>query len=143
MTGQLRRLLADQIRQDVPGLKVFAYPLVPTNVRPGREVVTVWREQFTPSGNGGTIGHRLAVNLIGAGTGTEQAEDDLDAALDRVCVAILATGKAQLGDPERQVFYEKYQGWHIPVTMTTADYLTAELRHPTTTTTKPDIPATT
>lgn len=134
MTAQLRRLVAQTIRDRVPGLRVFDYPTTPTtNVRPGREVVTVYRSTFTHQGNGGMIDHALTVTLYGAGTGTAEAEDQLDAALDQVCVAILATGKAKLGTAERVEYQGKFQGWSIPITVQTVDYLTAELRHHTTT----------
>jgi hypothetical protein len=83
-----RQQLAAQIADDHPDWIVADFPLVPSQVRRGKPVVSVWRSDVTPAPNRPLLAHELTLHVYGSKVQGVEAENELDDILDGVMLSI-------------------------------------------------------
>ena len=121
-----RERVAAQIKADNPRMLIVAYPYVPTNVAKGRHSVAVWRSDVNPTENG-LLAHEVTVNLYGAKTAGEQAEEDLEAAFDQIMLSFQRMPEVIFKSATRQTFDDVLAGWQFTVTAKSTNPYKAQL----------------
>jgi hypothetical protein len=106
-----RQTVADQLTADNEGLKVYAFPYAPKEVR--SPVVAVWRTDLGPHPTTpNKLRHALTLNCYGAATLEEAAEAELDDLLDAVLLSLQRLG-VEFVSAEHTVYADAFQGWTI------------------------------
>lgn len=83
------QLVADQVKADNPTFGVTGFPSSPPeNIARGKTLVQVYRQSFEPTINGTHLAHTLEIVVFVAAQGTEKAELDLEASLDKVMLSL-------------------------------------------------------
>lgn len=85
----VRQIVADQIKADNPEFIVKGFPTTALDRIPaGKTSVQVYRDRLEPASNGTSLSHSLKIIVMVAKQGTEQAETDLEEALDLVLLSL-------------------------------------------------------
>lgn len=110
----IRQEVADQLKADNPTFIVKTFPdRAPDNIPPGKVWVNVYRERFEVAANDGHITHFLKVSVAIPQTNSEDAEDELDAALDAVLLSIQRMPDVYWQTATRDILGGKYESYEI------------------------------
>lgn len=108
-----REIIQSAIQAEAPTYKVVAAAAsAPENLGLGNVFVAVWRNQLTNE-SAIQLRHNLTIQVMVATTYAAVAENDADAALDTVLLAIERTPGAYWTSAERAVFDEKFVGYEV------------------------------
>jgi len=103
-----------RIKLDQPTWAVKGCPWVPKQVAKDKPAVAVWLADLEPgTARGVELQHNVTVNLYLAKTADEAAEDEAEAALDKLLTSLQRLGKVTWTKAERMVFDNVISGWQI------------------------------
>jgi hypothetical protein len=109
-----RKDVAAKIKADNPTFIVHDFPVsAPENIPAGKTVVSVYRDGFSVDANNSQITHTLKALVVIAKKGTAAAEDELDAAVDKVMLSLEALPDVYWQSAERTVVAETWEGYEI------------------------------
>jgi hypothetical protein len=118
----VREQIAAQIRADNGTFIVQGFPTgLPENMAgkgPKKTYVQVYRENLAPANNGTSLIHTLKVTVIVSKQNTEEAETDLEAALDLVLLSLERLAGIVYTSVDRVVLQDKYNAYEISVSCT-------------------------
>lgn len=114
MSTAVRQLIADKIKLDNSAFIVKAFPVgVPENLAKGKVYVNVWREGLNNSAQTASLGEDLRIIVITTKTGTEEAENALEDALDAVLTSLTALNYVLWDSANRATIADTYNGYEI------------------------------
>lgn len=109
-----RKEVAAKIKADNPTFIVHNYPVAaPENIPTGKIFVSVYRDGFTVNDSNSQITHNLKALVVIPKQGTAIAEDELDAAVDKVMLSLEALSDVFWQGAVRTVVAEKFEGYEI------------------------------
>lgn len=109
-----RKDVAAKIKADNPTFIVHDYPVsAPENIPAGKVFVSVYRDGFTVNGSNSQITHTLKALVVIPTKGTATAEDELDAAVDKVMLSLEALSDVFWQSAVRTVVAETFEGYEI------------------------------
>jgi hypothetical protein len=117
MSANARKDVVAQIKADNPTFTVHDYPATaPLNLANGKVWVSVYREAFEVNGNATSITHNLKALIITSKSSSTKAEDELDAAVDKLMLSLERLPDVYWQDAKRTIVAEKFDGYEITLT---------------------------
>lgn len=117
-----RTELAAKIQADQPTWLVRPWPDIPKQVAKDRPVVAVWLADLAPgTAKGIELLHNLTINLYLSRVADAAAEDEAEAALDKLLTSLQRLGKVHWTKAERMVFDNVISGFQVSATMGSTD----------------------
>jgi hypothetical protein len=109
-----RKDVAAKIRTDNPTFIVHDFPVsAPENIPTGKVFVSVYRDGFSVDNSNSQITHTLKCLVVIPKKGTAAAEDELDAAVDKVMLSLEAMRDVYWQTADRTVVAETWEGYEI------------------------------
>lgn len=109
-----RKDVAAKIAADNPTFIVHNFPVsAPENIPTGKVFVSVYRDGFSVNDQNSQITHNLKALVVIPKKGTAIAEDELDAAVDKVMLALEALKDVFWQSAERTVVADTWEGYEI------------------------------
>ena len=109
-----RQDVAASLKADNPTFLVHEYPKsAPDNVPAGKVWINVYRESFSVNDSNSQITHFLKVLVITPKSDSAVAENELDAAVDKVMISLEKLSDVYWQEAQRTIIADKYQGYEI------------------------------
>lgn len=109
-----RKDVAAKIKADNPTFIVHNFPVsAPENISAGKTVVHVYRESFAVNDSNSQITHFLKCIVITPKKGTAVAEDELDAAVDKVMLSLERLNDVYWQEATRDVINDQWEAYTI------------------------------
>jgi hypothetical protein len=109
-----RKDVAAKIKADNPTFIVHDFPVsAPENIPTGRVYVSVYRDGFSVDNSNSQITHNLKALVVIPKKGTAAAEDELDAAVDKVMLSLEALSDVFWQSAERTIVADTWEGYEI------------------------------
>lgn len=117
-----REIVKNAILAEAPTYKVVAAASqAPDNLGKGNVFVAVWRESLEAESEI-NLRHNLTIQVMTPTTYAEVAENEADAALDKVLLALTRTSGVYWTTAERAVFNETFIGYEIRAYVNTTEH---------------------
>ncbi|MFC8038625.1 hypothetical protein ACFUOZ_04660 [Paenarthrobacter sp. NPDC057355] len=109
-----RKEVAEQIKADNSAFTVLDYPAtLPLNINNGKVRVSVYRTSFEVNDNNSQITHNLKVEILISRASSAQAEDELDAVVDKVMLSLERMPDVYWQEAKRYTESEKFDAYEI------------------------------
>jgi hypothetical protein len=123
-----RKDVAAKIATDNPTFIVHDFPIAaPENIPAGKVFVSVYRDGFAVNDSNSQITHNLKALVVTPKKGTAIAEDELDAAVDKVMLSLEALSDVFWQGAVRTVVAETWEGYEISLQAVRAQVYKSQL----------------
>lgn len=114
MSAEVRKEIVAQIKTDNPTFTVLDYPSgAPLNLSEGKVWISVYREGFDVNTNATSITHNLKALIITSKSSSSKAEDELDAAVDKLMLSLERLPDVYWQSAKRTVVADKFDGYEV------------------------------